>query len=63
MVISHTLRLIHAQNECFCVKFHFKTPQGIKNLTDAEAEALIGKNRESHPRDLYENVENKNFPQ
>ena len=24
------------------VKFHFKTQQGIKNLTDAEAEALIG---------------------
>ena len=36
--------------------------QGIKNLTDAEAEAIIGKDRESHQRDLYESIENGDFP-
>jgi catalase len=46
----------------FWVKFHLKTRQGIKNLTDKEAEALVGKDRESHQRDLYESIEKKDFP-
>ena len=54
---SHTFSLISAQNERFWVKFHFKCQQGIRNLSDAEAEALIGKDRESHQRDLYESIE------
>ncbi len=36
--------------------------QGIKNLSDAEAEGIIAKDRESHQRDLYENIEARNFP-
>ncbi|BCO10088.1 catalase [Desulfolithobacter dissulfuricans] len=59
---SHTFSLINSDNERFWVKFHFHTQQGIKNLTDAEAEALIGRDRESHQRDLYESIENGNFP-
>ncbi len=59
---SHTFSLINAQNERFWVKFHLKTQQGIRNLTDEEAEALVGKDRESHQRDLYENIGNGNFP-
>lgn len=38
---SHTYSLLNAKNERFWVKFHFKTQQGIKNLTDAEAQELI----------------------
>src|SRR5207344_582310 len=34
---SHTFSLINAKNERVWVKFHFKTMQGIKNFTDAEA--------------------------
>jgi catalase len=59
---SHTFSLINAQNQRFWVKFHFKCQQGIRNLTDAEAEALIGKDRESHQRDLYESIEKGDFP-
>ncbi|MDY0268235.1 catalase [Trichloromonas sp.] len=59
---SHTYSLINAKNERIWVKFHFKTQQGIENLTDAEAEAIIGKCRESHQRDLYESIEKGNFP-
>jgi len=59
---SHTFSLINAKNERFWVKFHLKTQQGIKNLTDAEAEALIGKDRESHGRDLYESIAKGNYP-
>jgi catalase len=59
---SHTFSLINADNTRHWVKFHFVTQQGIRNLTDAEAEALIGKDRESHQRDLYESLEKGDFP-
>ena len=59
---SHTFSFINANNERFWVKFHFRTQQGIKNLTDAEAEAIIAKDRESHQRDLYEHIEKGDFP-
>ncbi len=59
---SHTFSFINADNERFWVKFHFKTQQGIQNLTDEEAETLIGKNRESHQQDLYESIENGQYP-
>ncbi len=59
---SHTFSFINAQNERHWVKFHFKSQQGIKNLTDAEAEAIIGKDRESHQRDLYESIEKGDYP-
>ena len=59
---SHTFSLINAKNERFWVKFHLKTQQGIKNLTDEEAEAIVGKDRESHQRDLFESIEKGDFP-
>ena len=59
---SHTFSMINAQNERVWVKFHLKTQQGIKNLTDAEAEAVIAKDRESHMRDLFESIEKGDFP-
>lgn len=59
---SHTFSLINFDGERFWVKFHLKTQQGIKNLTDQEAETLIGKDRESHQKDLFENIEQGNFP-
>lgn len=59
---SHTFSLISSDDKRYWVKFHLKTQQGIKNLTDAEAEALIGKDRESHQRDLFESIEKGDFP-
>ncbi|MBR0879322.1 catalase [Bradyrhizobium barranii subsp. barranii] len=59
---SHTYSFINATNERTWVKFHFRTQQGIENLTDAEAEALIGKDRETHQRDLFESIERGDFP-
>jgi catalase len=59
---SHTFSLINAKNERFWVKFHLITQQGIRNLTDAEAEAIIAKDRESHQRDLYESIERGDYP-
>ena len=59
---SHTFGFINSENVRTWVKFHFKTQQGIKNLTDQEAEAVIGKCRESHQRDLLESIDKGNFP-
>ena len=59
---SHTFSFINKDNERSWVKFHFQSQQGIKNLTDAEAETLIGQDRESHQRDLYDSIENGDFP-
>jgi catalase len=59
---SHTFSFINAANERHWVKFHFRTQQGIKNLTDAEAEAIVGKDRESHQRDLFESIEKGDKP-
>jgi catalase len=59
---SHAFSFLNAANQRFWVKFHLRTQQGIKNLTDAEAEALIGKDRESHQRDLFESIERGDFP-
>ncbi len=59
---SHTFSLLSIDGKRHWVKFHFKTQQGIKCLTDAESEALIGKNRESHQCDLYDSIEKGKFP-
>jgi catalase len=59
---SHTYSFINAENERYWVKFTFRTQQGIKNLTDAEAEAVVGKDRDSNQRDLFDSIENGDFP-
>jgi len=59
---SHTYSFYNNNGERFWVKFHIRTQQGIRNLTDAEAQALIGEDRESHQRDLFDAIERGEFP-
>ncbi|NMB19231.1 MAG: catalase [Firmicutes bacterium] len=59
---SHTFSMINADNERVWVKFHLVSQQGIENLTDEEAEAIIAKDRESHQRDLLESIDRGDFP-
>lgn len=59
---SHTFSMINADNKRVWVKYHLLTQQGIKNMTDEEAEKAIGKCRETHQRDLYESIERGDFP-
>lgn len=59
---SHTLSLINAQNERFWVKFHFHSHQGVKSISGAEAEKIIGVDRESAQADLYDAIERGEFP-
>lgn len=59
---EHTFSFYNAKNERFWCKFHFKTHQGIKNLTDAEAAEQVSNDRESAGRDLFEAIERGDFP-
>jgi len=59
---SHTYSFINKENERFWVKFHFKTNQGIETMTNAGAVEVVGKDRESSQRDLYESIEKGDFP-
>ncbi len=59
---SHTYSMINADNDRVWVKFHFRTQQGIDNLSDAESATLIADDRESHGRDLLDAIDGGNFP-
>ena len=59
---SHTYSLVNAAGNRVWVKFHFRTEQGIKNLSNSEAASIIAKDRESHGRDLFNAIEKGDFP-
>lgn len=59
---SHTFSMINAKNETVWVKFHFKTLQGIKNFTDAEASAMKSTDPDFAQRDLVAAIDNKDYP-
>ncbi|MFF7727210.1 catalase [Streptomyces sp. NPDC008001] len=59
---SHTYQWNNAAGEVFWVKYHFKTDQGIKNLTQAEANRIAGEDPDHHQRDLRESIERGDFP-
>jgi catalase len=59
---SHTYSFWNDAGERFWVKFHFKTQQGHKHYTNAEAETLIGKTRESYQEELYGGIGRGAFP-
>jgi catalase len=59
---SHTFSLTNSKNELFYVKWHFKTKQGIKNFTREEADEIRGKDPDYAQRDLFDSIENGNFP-
>lgn len=59
---SHAYSLINAEGERVWVKFYHRSQQGIQNLTDQEAEMVIAQDRESHQRDLYNAIEQGEYP-
>ncbi len=59
---SHTFSFINSNNERYWVKFHLKNQQGIENLMDDEAKRLVAEDRESSQRDLFEAIENGDYP-
>lgn len=59
---SHTFSFFNKDNVRTWVKFHFKTQQGIKNLTDEQAAAIVAHDRESNQRDLYDAIARRDYP-
>lgn len=59
---SHTYSLLNAAGERFWVKFHFKTRQGHRHLTNRESEQAIGKSRETYQEDLFGAIDSGDFP-
>lgn len=59
---SHTFKNVNHQNQPVYVKYHFKTDQGIDNLTPEEAGKLASGDPDYATRDLYNAIASKNFP-
>jgi catalase len=58
---SHTFSMINAENNRVWVKFHFRSQQGIENLTDEAAAAVVANDRGSNGRDLLQAIERGEF--
>ena len=59
---SHTYMWINAAGEEFWVKYHFISDQGVKCMTQDEADAMCGKDNDYHRRDLFDAIGRGEFP-
>ena len=59
---GHTYMWYNEKGEYFWVKIHFKTEQKIQNLTREEAVRLAGADPDQATRDLYESIEQGDYP-
>jgi catalase len=59
---SDTYMWENAAGEKFWVKYHFKTEQGIENMTDAEAKAMRAEDLDYYRRDLREAIGRNDHP-
>jgi catalase len=60
---SHTFLWMNAGGERFWVKYHFKTVQGVENLTDGEAKAATANDPDLHRRDLFSAIARGDAPE
>lgn len=59
----HTFRLIDAEGKSTFVKFHWKPLLGVHSVAWDEAQKISGKDPDFHRRDLWESIENGQFPE
>jgi len=59
----NTYKWINEDGVGVLVKYHWEPLQGIKNLTQKQAEEIQGKNFNHATQDLYEAIERGDFPQ
>ena len=59
---SHTFKWYNDKGEYFWVQYHFKTDQGIRNLTREDATRISGEDTDHATRDLYEAIERGEYP-
>jgi catalase len=59
---SHTFKWTNADGDGVWIKYHFKTEQGIKNLSPDLAAQIAGENPDYHTEDLFNAIEKGDFP-
>ncbi|HSF34137.1 MAG TPA: catalase, partial [Candidatus Tectomicrobia bacterium] len=59
----HTFRFINAQGQGRFVKFHWKPLLGVHSVLWDEAQKISGKDPDFHRRDLWEAIENGDYPE
>ncbi|WP_439846140.1 catalase KatX [Bacillus spizizenii] len=59
----HAYKWVNEEGKAVLVKYHFEPKQGIRNLTQKEAEEIQGKNFNHATQDLYEAIENGDYPE
>jgi catalase len=59
---SHTFKWTNAEGDGVWIKYHFKTEQGVKNLAVDAAAKIAGENPDYHTEDLFNAIENGDFP-
>lgn len=59
----NTYRWINAEGESVLVKYHWEPKQGIKNLTQEEANKIQGMNFNHATQDLYEAIKRGDYPE
>lgn len=59
----HTFRLVNARGKARFVKFHWKPLLGVHSVLWDEAQKISGKDPDFHRRDLWEAIENGQFPE
>ncbi len=59
----HTFRFINAKGKSTFVKFHWKPKLGTHSVTWNEAQKLSGFNADFHRQDLFDAIENGDFPE
>lgn len=58
----NTYKWVNGQGESFLVKYHWRPLQGVRNLTQAQAEAIQAKDFNHATADLYEAIARGDFP-
>ncbi len=59
----NTYKWVNKAGEAVLVKYHWEPKQGIRNLTQQEAEEIQGKNFNHATQDLYEAIEQGDYPE
>ncbi|WP_167263556.1 catalase [Alkalibacillus almallahensis] len=59
----HAYRWVNAEGKAVLVKYHWEPVQGIKNLTQMEANQIQGENFNHATEDLFNAIEEGNYPE
>lgn len=59
----NTYKWVNSDGEAVLIKYHWEPKQGIKNLTQQEAEEIQAKNFNHATQDLYDAIANGDYPE